>query len=272
MPFTVLMSIYKGENADNFKQALGSNMINQTMLPNEMVLVCDGPLTEEIEKVISEFTNKFPNILKVYRKEKNEGLGLALQYGMLKCSNEIIARSDTDDICCPSRFEKEYNYLIDHRNIDIVGSCVDEFEEDYYKPYGVKNVPLSHEKIYEYAKFRNPMCHMTVMFRKQSALKAGSYKPVFYLEDYYLWIRMLINGATFANINEILVHVRAGKDRLYRRGNKNYIDGWKMIDRCMLKHGMINKVDYVKNMCALYGFIYMPVGLKKIVYKTFLRK
>ena len=112
--FSVLMSVYYKESAEYFNLALLSNLVNQTVTPTEMVLVCDGKLTDELENIISIYQEKFSDILKVYRLEENVGLGKALNYGLSKCTYELIARSDSDDICAENRFEKQLLYLSTH--------------------------------------------------------------------------------------------------------------------------------------------------------------
>ena len=127
MKFTVLMSVYAQENHKNFTTALESILINQTVIPDEFVLVCDGPLNAELDAVISRFHTNFPDIFKVYRLEHNGGLGNALNVGMKLCQNEIIARADSDDICDSQRFEKQLDFLCAHLDVAAVGTAIDEF-------------------------------------------------------------------------------------------------------------------------------------------------
>lgn len=269
--FSVLMSVYYKESAEYFNLALLSNLVNQTVTPTEMVLVCDGKLTDELENIISIYQEKFSDILKVYRLEENVGLGKALNYGLSKCTYELIARSDSDDICVENRFEKQLLYLSTH-DLDIVSSAIDEFDSDYIKPLRCKKLPVSHEEIVKMAKFRNPINHMSVMFKKSSIIDAGSYMHLPYVEDYYLWVRAINNGAKLANIDEVLVHARVGNGMEKRRGNKVYISSWKTLSGFMLNNKMINKAEYLKNMISVRVFVYMPSRLKRFVYRHILRK
>ena len=127
--FSVLMSVYAKENPEHFWLALHSNLVEQTLLPDEMVLVCDGPLTPELDAVIAEYQEKCPAILRVHRLSENGGLGKALNSGMEQCRYDWIARADSDDVCDAHRFEIQMNYLQEHPEVDILGSCIDEFEE-----------------------------------------------------------------------------------------------------------------------------------------------
>lgn len=272
MKFSVLMSVYSKENPLFFDSSVNSILSEQSVIPDELVLVCDGPLTAELDSVIGKYQKQFPEIMKVYRLEKNAGLGNALNYGLSKCTYDIVARADSDDICAYDRFEKQISFLECNEDIDIIGSDIDEFEEDYHKPVSYKEMPSDHDEIKRMCKFRNPMNHVTVMFRKKTILECGSYIHLKYLEDYYLWVRAFCNGGKFANINKPLVHVRIGNGMVNRRSDKSYIAGWKELSLYMLKNRMINKMEYYRNILSVSLFVYMPVGIKKLLYKTILRK
>lgn len=269
--FSVLMSVYYKEKPEFFDLALESNMVKQTLRPDEFVLVCDGDLTPDLEGVIEKYQKMMPEVLKVYRKE-NGGLGKALNFGLPKCSYPLIARSDSDDVCAEDRFEKQVRYFEEHPEVGIISSYIDEFETDWTKPSHTKTLPLTHEELWEMAKFRNPINHMSAMMRKDDVLRIGSYKHIPYIEDYELWVRAMINGIKIANVGEVLVHARTGNGMVQRRGTKKYIKSWHIMNRYMVKHGMIGNMTYVRNMIAITGFVFMPVGLKEFVYKKILRK
>ena len=269
--FSVLMSVYSKEKAEYFDLALESNLTNQTLRPDEFVLVCDGKLTPELEAVIDKYRKLVPDVLKVYRKE-NGGLGKALNFGLPKCSFPLVARSDSDDVCAPDRFEKQIRYFAEHPDVGIISSYVDEFDEDWTKPLHTKTLPLTHEELWEMAKFRNPINHMSVVMRKDDVLGIGSYRHIPYIEDYELWVRAMINGIRFANVDKVLVHARVGNGMLKRRGTRKYIKSWHIMNRYMVQHGMIGNVVYVRNMIAVIVFVFTPIGLKEFVYRKILRK
>lgn len=271
-PFSVLMSVYSKENPIFFNLALKSNLDDQTRIPDEFILVCDGPLTDELNAVIEKYQNKYPDIFKLYKIEVNQGLGNALKYGLDKCSNDIVVRSDSDDICSNNRFEIQVGYLETHKNIAVVSSYIDEFDEDWTKPDRTKTLPLTSMELYEFAKFRNPINHMASGFRKHIILKIGSYQHIPYVEDYELWVRTMINGYEIANIDKILVHARTGNGMTKRRGNKEYINSWRILGSYMYKNGMITKIQYYRNQIAIRMFVYMPVSIKELAYKKTLRK
>lgn len=268
--FSVLMSVYDKEKPQYLAEALNSVIIEQSLLPNEVVLVLDGPINSNLEMVIQEFKRKAPNILAVYPLEKNMGLGKALNYGLQKCKYELVARADTDDICEYSRFESQIE-VFKYYNVDILGSAINEFAKDKNNILYKKSMPLKNEEILKMAKIRNPLNHMTVMFKKSTIMKCGSYKHLFYLEDYYLWVRALADGYKIMNLESALVRARVGNDMLIRRSNVKYIKSWKKLNKFMLKEKLINKIEYYRNLFLIRLYIYIPVEIKKILYKNLLR-
>lgn len=269
---SVLMSVYFKENPEFFDLALKSILVDQSIKPDEFVLVCDGQLTDELNEVIAKYENEFKDILKVYRTEENQGLGKALNYGLSKCSYEVIIRADSDDVCAPDRIKQQFEYLNEHSEIAIVGSYIDEFDVDWNNPKNKKELPLVHEELSQMAKFRNPINHMAVAFRKSIIENIGSYRHIPYIEDYELWVRAIIKGYKLANIDKVLVHARVGNGMVKRRGNRQYISSWKELCDYMLQNKMINLFEYVRNMLAIRVFVYMPSNTKEIIYKKILRK
>lgn len=269
--FSVLMSVYAKENPEFFELALASNMRGQTLSPDEFVLVCDGPLTEGLDAVVARYEADFPGIFKVYRKEHG-GLGKALTFGLGKCSYELVARADSDDICEPDRFESQIRFMMENPDIAIVGGQIVEFESDPSKPMRMRCNPVTPEAVYENAKRRCPLNHMTVVYRRSVILGLGAYRHVPYVEDYDLWARVFVAGYKVSNIDKVVVRARVGNGMAARRSNPQMIDGWRIVCKEMLDGGMIGRFGYLRNMILVSTFIRMPVWLKNLAYKYVLRK
>ena len=269
--FSVLMSVYYKERPEFFDLSLESNLVTQTLKPNEFVLICDGALTPELESVISKYQALFPDILKVYRKE-NGGLGKALNFGLPKCSYPLVARADSDDVSVPERFQLQVKYFEEHPEVGIIGGNIEEFLLDWHITERTKKMPLKHEELCHMAALRNPLNHMTVMMRRDVILRIGSYRHMPFNEDYDLWVRAIISGVKIANINKVLVHARIGNGMIRRRSNWKCINSRRKIGKNLMKAGMINRVTYMRNLGAFVAFEFMPTGLKKCIYKNILRK
>ena len=270
MKFSVLMSVYYKEQPEYLNLSLES-VFNQTIIPNEVVLVEDGTLTKELDKVITKYQNKYPEILKVVKFKDNRGLGVALHDGVLECSNDIIFRMDTDDICISDRFEKQLN-IFATKDIDVVGSNIDEYDDDMKEQTGKRIVAETNEEIIKMAKKRNPINHMTVAFKKEKMLEAGNYQDMPYFEDYYLWARMIKNNCKFYNIQESLVNVRGGKEMIKRRGGKKYVKPIINFEKSLLTLKLINPLEYMFNTSSRVIISLIPNSLRSLTYKLALRK
>ena len=268
MSFSVLLSLYKKENPLYLRESLNS-ILGQTLPPDEIVLVLDGPLTKELESVVKEYAKHYP-LLKIVPLSENVGLGRALHEGMKHCSNELIARMDTDDVAKPDRFEKQFAIFTDYPDVDVCGAWIEEFVGSTHNVKSIKKVPEKHWEILRYAQKRCPINHPVVMFRKTALMSAGGYCH-FLLEDYLLWVKMLMDGAKFYNIQESLLWFRSSSDMFARRGGlrylKNEIDFWVMA--CQRK--FVSFPRMCVNIMVRIPVRLSPNRLRKWVY-SFLRK
>jgi len=264
------MSIYEKENPNFFNSCMNS-VIKQTYPPSEIVLVKDGPLNNELENIISKWKKRFGNKFKIIPLEKNVGLGKALQLGLLNSKYDIVARMDTDDICREDRFEKQINFLDNNPNIDIVGCWAAEFENNINNIISIRKVPILDIEIKKYARFRNPFNHPSVVFRKHAILTCGGYQSFPFLEDYYLWIRMLLKGKKFANLPEPLLLFRLDKYTFDRRGGLKYFFNEIKLQKFFLKVNFINLPIFIYNI-FLRGIVRLfPNKIRKYFYMFFLR-
>ncbi|MDD8055071.1 MAG: glycosyltransferase [Thomasclavelia ramosa] len=255
-----------------FDRALNSITENQTITPNEIVLVVDGSVSDSLNEVISKYENKY-DIFKIIRLKKNGGLGNALKIAVENATFELIARMDSDDVSLPTRFEEQLRYFQVNPEIDIVGGNITEFIGEENNIIGQRLVPVSNEAIREYMKERCAMNHVSVMYKKTAVQNAGGYQDWFWNEDYYLWIRMWLNGAIFANTGSVLVNVRVGEEMYQRRGGSKYFESEKGLQDYMLKNKMINHSTYIKNVAKrLIIQKLMPNKLRGWVFRTFARK
>jgi glycosyltransferase involved in cell wall biosynthesis len=261
------MSIYHKEKAEYFHRAIQSIWDEQTVKPNEIILVQDGKLTDELYDAISRWQEKLGNTFKIILLENNVGLGDALNIGIKECSYELVARMDTDDICTKDRFEKQLK-VFKNSDIDICSSWVSEFDNDETKIVSYRKLPESHTNIVIFAKKRCPINHPAVMYKKESVLKAGGYKKMMWFEDYYLWGRMLLNGAKFYNIQEALVNMRAGYGQLERRSGFTYALSEMTLQKEFLDLGFINYFEFMRNVTIRFIARVAPKSLVKQIYKV----
>ena len=271
MDYSVLMSVYAKEKPEYLRQSMQS-MFDQTVPTNDFVLVCDGSLTDELDKVIYGFKKLYPKILGIIRIKENKGLGIALNVGLRFCKNELVARMDSDDISRKDRCEKQLAIFENEPDIDIVSGTVEEFVDTPRNIIAKRVLPEYHKDIVNFAKFRSPFNHPCVMFKKSAVMAAGGYRDLKYCEDYYLWVRMIINGARGYNISEPILRMRSGDDMYKRRGGKIYASNQKKLLRYMYKSRFIIFSEYIINYTVRMVSCFIPSGSRKTIYQKFLRR
>lgn len=263
--YSVLMSLYKKENPEYLRIAIDS-MLNQTVAPDEIVLVEDGPLTDELYAVLDEY----PMLHRV-KNEINLGLGLALNVGLKECRNELVARMDTDDCSKPERCEKQLQRFLEKPYLAIVGSHIDEFVDDISNVISQRIVPITYEEIFKFAKKRSAFNHPAVMYSKTAVLENNGYADLKRNQDVDLFGRMLFNGYKAENIDEALLWFRSSDELAKRR--KSWQNTWSYIAtiRNFWKMGYSSFTDYAIVGIAQTGMYLMPIKLQNYIYEKFLR-
>jgi glycosyltransferase involved in cell wall biosynthesis len=269
MAFSVLMSVYVKEKPDHLDTALNS-VIDQTLVPDEIVLVKDGPLTLQLDAVVEKYRRGFKNFV-VLQLDQNVGLGKALALGVEACSHELIARMDSDDIAFNDRFEKQVSFMERKPALAACGGHIAEFKEVPGDLKKIKEVPLSHSEIKSYARLRNPLNHPSVMLRKQAVLQVGSYKDISLFEDYYLWLRLLQQGYALENLNETLLHFRIG-NMISRRQGLPYFRKELTFFKRLKAENLISTYDFFLLIATRLPFRILPRKILAVVYNTFLRE
>lgn len=269
MKFSVLLSVYRKEQPPFLQQSLES-IFTQTLLPDEVVLVKDGPLTVELDQVIESYVLKYP-VLKVIPLPLNQGLGKALNEGLKHCSFDLVARMDTDDIAYPTRFEKQIEVFRKLVDIDVVGTWINEFIGNKDNIISMRSLPQYHTAIKQYAKSRCPLNHVTVMFNKQAVKQVGGYQSLLLYEDYFLWVRMLLNGSVFYNIPEPLVWVRNSDDMYRRRGGWRYTLTEIKFFSYLYQIHFISKWECLKDISIRVCVRLLPNYVRKFIYIHLLR-
>lgn len=270
MRYSVLMSVYAKENPAHLTLSIES-MFRQTAAPDEFVLVCDGPLTPELDAVVERFAKQYPSSFRVLRLERNIGLGLALQAGVNACKNNLIARMDSDDISFADRCERQLA-VFKERAVDIVGGTALEFEGIPSNVYARRTTPQTQDEILRFAQKRNPFNHPAVMFRKEAIVAAGNYQDIPLFEDYHLWLRLLRNGGQCYNIPEPLINMRAGGDMYERRGGLAYFKKLCRFEREKRRLGFSRGVMGAALFLLRGAVSLAPKGIRRAIYRNTLRR
>lgn len=267
MKFSLLISEYIGGNSEYLNRALKSIWDDQILKPDQIVFVKDGSLTNDLNFVIDKWKLKLGNVLSVIELQNNVGLGEALNIGLSNCKYDLIARMDSDDISLPERFRNQIDFFYNNPDIDILGSYISEFDNHEGVETSVRFVPITHQEIIKFARIRNPFNHPSVMYKKNSVLRAGGPKNFTGFDDYYLWARMIIDGSKCANIPKILLKMRAGYGQLERRSGFKYAMSEIKLQKKFLNIGFINYFEFIQNVTIRFIARIVPKSLVKAIYK-----
>ncbi|WP_433901942.1 glycosyltransferase [Sphingobacterium puteale] len=274
MEFSVLLSVYHKESPLLMKDALNS-IIDQTLQPSEIVIVKDGPLTQDLDEMLLTFTDKYKDKFKIVGLDKNLGLGNALKIGLENCKYELVARMDTDDIARPYRFKMQVEFLSQNLDIDVLGGNMEEFNEIPGDLKRFKINPELHEDLIKGIYYKNPFNHPTVMYRRSKVIKSGSYNDEYLLfEDYALFLKMWKNGMRFHNLQEILVDFRVGSgiETIKRRSGLHYLKKEKKFLNYARELGVFGPFDVLKYKILKFPIRMLPPRIVLFIYNKFLRK
>lgn len=269
--YSVLMSLYDKEDPEYLAPSLDS-MINQTIKPDEIVLVLDGLINNTLQSIVDKYLDEIPDILKIVPLKENVGLGKALDIGLKYCSNELIARMDTDDISLPTRCEKQLKMFNDDKELDLVGTMIDEFYDDLKNVVSSRVVPTKHEDIEKFIRRRSPFNHPTVMFKKSAVINSGGYGKFSRKQDLDLFSRMVNNGCKAANIDESLLLFRSNEDNFKRRKSWSYVGSYIEVQYEIWKRGHCSFGDLMFVVGGQLFMYVLPTPMLKSFSNKYLRK
>ena len=269
--FSVAMSVYKNDNATYFETAVLS-VYNQTCPPDEIVLVIDGPISNELRRTVSRLEDKI-EVIKVISFEENRGHAAARQAGLDNSRNELVAIMDSDDVAEPNRFEVQLRLMDMYPDVTVVGSLIREFIGDLKHVVGIRAVPEYDREIKSFLKSRCPMNLQTVMFRKSRVMQVGGFIDWYCEEDYFLWIRLAQAKYKFYNLQESLVNVRVGEEMYKRRGGRKYFCSEARLQKYMLTHNIISYPRYAYNVLIRWIVqVVMPNRIRGWLFQAFARR
>lgn len=262
MKFSVLMSVYIKEKPAYLHECLES-LGKQSLLPSEIVIVEDGAITNELKNLIAKYSEILP--IKSVKLTENRGLAEALNEGLKHCSNELVARMDTDDVSLPHRFERQIKFMIENPLVAVSSAWLEERDQQMNEIFFVKKLPSSHEDILRFSKRRNPISHPVSIFRKTAVMSVAAYPKIF-PEDYALWSLMLVKGHRFENMPETLLYMRTGSDFIDRRG-LDFFKGELGLLKYQRAIGFLNYYEFFTNFLIRAVIRLPPAKVRAFFYK-----
>jgi glycosyltransferase involved in cell wall biosynthesis len=264
---TVLMAVYGGDDAALLRRAIQS-VFDNSVQPDQFLLVADGPLTPRLDAVIHEFKD---SSLELLRLPVNRGLAYALNLGLQHARYEWIVRADADDVNLPQRFSTQAQFARANPEISIFGAQVLEVTASD-KAIAHRRVPLSFAQVCKRVLKRNPLNHMTVCFKRNDVIALGGYPEVPLKEDYALWATAIAGGLRVENIDQTLVRATAGDAMYRRRGGLKYIRSEIEMQRLLMKLGLVSKARAFLTGLSRSAVFALPSSLRGIIYKRLLRQ
>ncbi len=267
-PISVLMATHRDESATNLATSLQS-LLDQTLLPQQVVLVLDGPVDDDQERVIKAYSRNDRGVeFTSLRLPDRQSLATALNAGLRECRHEIVARMDSDDISAPHRLETQWRVLSEHGLVDVLGSWHAEFREDPRCVDRIKTAPELHDQIVRALKWRSVVSHPTIMFRRSVVLAAGGYDPLAgKLEDYDLFMRLVASGARFHVVQESLLWVRVTRHQRMRRGGVRHIRSDLRVRYRCYRRGTLTGTEFLLTFALFTAFRLAPWSIKSLLYR-----
>lgn len=264
-----LISTYRGEDARNLDAAL-SSIYGQTRPPGEVVIVVDGAVDDAQHRVIARFAaDTRVGRTKVVVLERQHGLAGALNAGLAQCGGEYVMRMDSDDLTDARRLEVQMAYAADNPSVDLIGSWATEFADPGDRAIAVKTAPADHDGIIRALKWRNVLCHPSILVRRQTLLAVGGYRTsIGKLEDYDLFVRLALGGARFHVIPRSLVYVRVSMGQRRRRGGLDHlVHDLRFRAECR-RAGFLSWPEFVASGTAYTVFRLVPGRVRDLLYRT----
>ena len=265
-PFSLLLSVYGGDDPGFLREAFTSTVQQQTRRPDQVVLVQDGPVPPGLADTIRDLVADSPVPVRHLEIPENLGLGPALDQGLAACDHEIVARMDADDISLPHRFARQLPLV--EAGADIVGSGLLEFGSSVEDVVGRRTPPTDPDEIRRVIRFRDPFNHPTVVYRRSAVQSAGGYTDMALMEDYLLFARMVDAGARPANLAEPLVRYRVGAGAYARRGGRQLLRSEVLLQRRLLRLGITTRAEFVRNVAVRGGYRLVPETLRRRAYRA----
>lgn len=270
-PYSALMTVYRKVVPRHFAESTEC-VLAQTLPTDNFVIVCDGPLTPELDKVIEKLQRRRPGVVDVLRLPENVGTAVATQKGVERCVHNLVMKLDADDLCIPERAEIQVAVFDDDPGLSICGSYMAEFIDGSDESSQVREVPLEQEGILAYSRRRNPFNNITIMYKRDDVLAAGGYGTLRRAQDYELYVRMLHKGYRARNLEIVLSSARLDADNLARRATLNNLKGFLRVRWVIFRNGYSSLPDFVIPCAGQLAYMVLPKGLRGRLYQRLLRK
>lgn len=261
IPLTCVLPVYSGVSPAEFTRAYRS-IAHQTLEPEEILVVLDGPVQPGIEEFLSE---REGSQLTIIRLEHNQGVAAAMRVAFEGARHRWVARHDADDIMMPERFAIQWP-IVSTGEFAAVGGAMLEFVDNPTNIVRVRRLPSSHEDLARYARMNSPLNNQSTVFDRDAVLAVGNVRDVQFMEDYDLFARLIAHGYRLHSVDKPLVLVHA-QDTMYdRRTDARFAKSERQMQKNLVEMGLISRPRAVINYAIRQTFRALPRPLLKLAY------
>ena len=269
--YSAVVPVYYKESPRNLNNSI-SSIYAQSIPPSETILVCDGPLTVELDSAIEKLTATYGS-LRVLRLEENKGAAVANERGVALCQNDLIEKLGSDDICCPMRAEVLLKEFERNPSLAVVGGYMQAYRVTPGDCDEIREVPTDPMEIIKYARRRSPFDDATVIVRKSAIESVGGYDPnMVRAQDYDLYSRILQAGYPVKNIGVVLTYFQEDEDAFLRRKTLKHTRCFIRARWRILRRGGSGIFDFLVPCASQILIMLLPNPFLISFYKRFLRK
>ncbi len=266
--YSALLNVCKTDTPQWLSIALDS-ILNQTIKPSEIVLVQNGPLSDDLKAKINLYKEEYPLLFMIKLLPYHMGLGSVILQGATECTNGFIAYIDADGYSAPTRIEEEFNVLLANR-AGFVGTNINEFADSIDNVTNYRTYPEMSEEIFKFAKRKIPMALSSALFKKKKLIDSCNFEDCRIAEDYALIINLLSFCVKGYNIQKPLVYKRHRKDNSKPLDGKEYVEAMRDFNMKFFKKGWFRRRDYLFRSTVNEVAFIMPRFVKNIVYNKVL--
>lgn len=257
---SIIMGIYNC--AASLPEAIES-IISQSYQGWKLIM-CDDGSVDDTYAVAKSYQKKYPEKIVLIKNEHNMGLNYTLNHCLQMADTEYIARMDGDDLCDPTRLQKELDFLDANQEFAIVSCPMIMFDE--LGEWGRTSV-IERPQVDDFCTHTPFFCHAASMMRREAMESVGGYTvdPKFLrVEDCNLWFKLYAKGYRGANLTEPLYMMRDDRNATHRRNwkarmNGCYVlfDGFRKVKMPWYKYVYVLKNIIVESCkCLIPSFIY----------------
>lgn len=211
---SVIMPFY---NCEKYLDDAIRSILCQTFADFELIIINDAS-TDGSDAIVQKYL--YDDRIVYIKNTQNQKITKNLNMGMARARAQIVARMDGDDVCEPTRFEKQYRYLNENPDISLVGSFA-TLIDDHGSVIGHKKKPTSAHVIKKDIFAYSPFIHPSVMFRKDMIISLGGYDETYgTCQDYDLWFRVIFGGYGVANIPQNLICYRVYENSSHKNAKE----------------------------------------------------